>query len=387
MKVVRCRKIAALLFALSLAAFGCGEGDDEPNGGLSNGPSSNSSNSNNSNSNSDPDAGGDADVGADADTGGDADTGDNGGAPDEEGNHCGEPTDLGELAVDETHTFESSLLEPAGDLDTSCERDEAGETARVFSFEPDEDARLSIWSTVSPSQYDLREGGCESPEEVLTCSTTGTAGADLQGGQTYHLVIWGDAMQEDFDLELDLEATICEADEEPWCEPADNQRQECDRGTDIETADCIEECADETICQGDTCDTSLEVDLSSTSEATMTGNLGAYTDNWNAADLSEGECAFEESNSNPDTPEADTFFEVPGLEAGQTLTVDSSLSGDYTFFVLDTCGADSCLFALDDDDQGDQRLEWEVPADGDYTVVVEPSSGTERDFEFGISVD
>lgn len=331
----------------------------------------------------DPDTG--ADVGPDApdpDTG-DPDTGDDAdsGTP-AEGASCASPTDLGSLAAGQEHTFNSSLLEPASTLDTTCDLGATGSGVRVFALEVDVTSRVEFWTTLSPSRLDLRDGDCSSPTEVITCTDGGTYTATLEAGKTYHLAVWGDFNVGDFQMRATVQEAVCSPGEPNWCDSG--MLNECDRGTSIDAYTCADSCADASSCSADACEAPVAVDLSGGSAVTLSGNTGAYTGTWTADQVTN--CGFVQGDNGPDTPYAEMFFEVSGLQRNDQLVVDSNSPGDYAFFVLDACSASECLVAVDDDvDTGGQRLDWRVPADGSYLVVIEALATGDRDFEFQFS--
>lgn len=375
-----CSRVLILLLVLFSFA-GCGEVDDE-NNDFSN--FSNRSNSSGGDADAEIDAGGDGgDIGEDAEPEPDAET-DADPPVVAEGSSCTKPTDLGSLSAGQEHQFNSTLVAPADGLDSSCDLESEGvETGvRVFSFEVDVASRVGFFTTASPSRLDLRRGGCDEPDEVLTCTQFGNYTADLQPGETYYLAVWGDFNQGDFELRANVREAICNPEEPNWCEAG--ELNECRNAASIETYGCVEDCASETACTGDTCEAAVAVDLSTSSSATHTGQLGAYTNTWTADQLTD--CGFNDSGAGTDTPNAEVMFEVSGLSAGQQLSVASVLPGDVAFYVLADCSADQCLAAVDSDDLGDQRLAFDVPEDGTYHVVVESLTGGEREFQFEFEV-
>ncbi|MFP4598538.1 MAG: hypothetical protein ACOC9J_00240 [Persicimonas sp.] len=373
-----CSRVLILLLVLFSLA-GCGEVDDE-NNDFSN--FSNRSNGSGGDADAEIDAGGDGgDIGgpdAEPDAETDADP-----SEVDEGSSCTKPTELGSLSAGQEHQFNSTLVAPADGLDSSCDLESEGVDTgvRVFSFEVDVASRVGFWTTVSPSRLDLRRGGCADADDVLTCTSRGSHTDDLQPGETYHLAVWGDFNQGDFELSLNVTEAICDPEAPAWCE--DGELNECPNSSRIETSSCIDDCADDAACSGDACSSAVPVDLSNTTTANFTGNLGAYTNTW-SADQKDA-CGFE-GGAGFDTPNGEAIFEVSGLTAGQQLDVESVRTGDYAFYVLDSCADDTCLAAVDSDDSGDQRMSFDVPADGSYIVIIEPLTGTDLDFEFAFEV-
>lgn len=325
-----------------------------------------------------------------SDDGGGFDGGDVGEEPDgsgqvAEGSSCAEPTDLGTLAAGEVHNFNTSLLEPDAALTTTCDPGTSNTGVRVYSFQVETLSRVELWTTLSPSTFDLRAGGCESPSEVLTCTSGGQYTAELQSGQTYHLVVWGDInIGASFTLRATVQEAVCSVDDGDWCE--NGEYNECVQNVSVRSSACIDDCLSGTQCRGDICAGPIPVDMSSGATVTHTGNTRAYTSEFDADPIAR--CATDGPGNadGPSTPNAEQFFEVSGLSAGQTLVVDSKLQGDYAFFVLESCGANECVGAADSDDAGNDRLVWEVPADGSYIVVVEKFSVTNQNFEFSFEL-
>jgi hypothetical protein len=366
----------SIVCSLILLLGACGDELDDNNGGIVN---------------PDPDAGDtageDTDPGADADTdaGFDADTetdGDGGGGGDDvDGASCSRPTSLGSLAAGQEHSFNHTLVEPMSSLATTCDLGSGGTGVHVFAVEVDVTSRVEFWTTASPSVLDLRTGGCDTPDDVLTCTDGGSYTATLSPGETYHLAVWGDINAADFELRATVQEALCSVDEPDWCEAG--ELNECVQNVSIRSFSCVDSCLDESSCSADACASAVTVDLSSGSTVTHTGDTGAYTSTWSADQMPQ--CGFSDGSAGPDTQFAETFFEVTGLTAGQELTVESTSSGDYAFFVLQDCSANECVEAVDGDDSGNQRMVWTVPQDGSYIVVVESLAAGDRSFDFEFS--
>lgn len=359
-------RLAIVLLASTLI-FACGDQEDDLGG---------NNVSLSDTGNNDPDT--DFDVGPDA--GPDADPEPDAG-DDDPGSSCGIPTDLGSLGAGQEHRFDATLVAPSTSLDSTCDVGSVDTGVHVFTFETDTDARVSLWTSLSPSRLDLRRGGCTSPDDVLTCTGGGTYNFNTSAGQTHHLAVWGDFNHGDFELRLEVTEAVCNPDEPDWCE--DGQIKECRQGTSIDTNDCLDECSGDAACGADSCASAITVDMSATSEQTFSGDQHAYTSTWNASGRSD--CGTSPGSPGSDTSNEEVFLEVTGLSAGDELIVESLGSGDFVFFVLDDCSADSCLFASDGD-SGDERLVWQVPAAGTYIVVVESWQRRSRPIEFKISV-
>lgn len=376
--MIKCSKLAYLCAFIFLVAA-CGDDTQDNNGTVivdpDTGPEEDVS--------TDVDAGPDAQADADAGPGDDADGGSDGGdgGTGGEGASCAEPTDLGTLSAGQEHQFDSTLLAPADALDSTCDLGNASTGVRVFSFQVEVDSRVGFWTNLSPSRLDLRDGSCDSPTEVITCTDGGAYTASLEAGKTYHLVVWGDFNVGDFQLRADVQEAVCSVNEPDWCDAG--QMNQCVQGISVRSTSCADDCFDQTSCRADTCSSAIPIDVSSGS-ATYSGDTGAYTSAWTADQMPS--CGFSNGAAGPDTPNAEAFFEVSGLANGDLLTVESTSSGDYAFFVLDGCSATECLAAVDSDENGDQRLEWRASQAGTYIVVIEALAGGDRSFDFQFSV-
>jgi hypothetical protein len=363
-------RLAIILLASTLFVA-CGDEEDDLGPGNIGVPDT-------GNNQPDVDAGVDVgdEVGADVD---DNDTGDT--SDDEAGSSCGAPTDLGSLAAGQEHSFDANLVAPATSLDSSCDISSLDSGVQVFAFETDVAARVSVWTSLSPSRMDLRQGGCADADDVLTCTDGGNYNFNTSAGETYHLVLWGGVNQGDFEVRLDVTEALCDPSEPNWCE--NGQMNECRQGTSIDSDDCLDACADDTACGADACEAAIAVDLSATNQKTYTGDQHAYTSTWNASGRTN--CGMTAGDDGSDTPNEEAFFEVSGLTAGQELVVESQGTGDFAFFVLEDCDANSCLAAADADVNGNQAMVWEVPDDGSYIVVVEAWQRRSRTLEFSFS--
>ncbi len=290
--------------------------------------------------------------------------------------------DLGVLSTAEP-TVVSRTLQSARGAPTSCAPSGQNRGEYIFAFEADTLAILEVSvsaTTTDPISFGLYEESCDTNAE-LYCSQQSPWRAIVEPDKTYYLNVQAgeDTPTNTFNVSFSFEDAAC-VPGEASC--TDGAVEHCQQGTEVDTYSCAQDCSAQDDCTGDTCEAALTVEPTvGDTPVTLRGDRRAYTHQWNAADLSD--CEASESLENGDTTAMEVFARVPNLLAGQTLTVgDASGSGSYLYYVIDDCAATSCRQAMFIDDNGDNRLAWDVPEDGDYIVVIEALSSTSRPFQF-----
>ncbi|QDG51728.1 hypothetical protein FIV42_13515 [Persicimonas caeni] len=356
--------LAALLCALQVVA--CGEQNNEPAPG-------NQIGTNEPN----PTDAGTTDSGADAPL---ADATDHDTEP--QAGCDGAHEDLGTLSVG-SPTVVSRTLKSTQGAPTSCAPNGDNRGEYVFTFRAEELAIAEVLvsaSTTAPISFGLYENSCEADAELF-CSQQSPWRAIVEPQHTYYLKVQAgqDTPDKAFNISIGLEPAAC-IPGETTC--SDGASEACVQGTSVETYSCAGDCSSGDACNGDTCETALVVEPTPSGQTVVVqGDRRAYTHRWNAADFTG--CEASETLENGDTTAMEVFARVPSLLAGQTLTVaDASGAGSYLYYVLDDCAATSCREAMFIDDGGENRLVWDVPADGDYIVVIEALSSTSRPFQF-----
>ncbi len=151
----------------------------------------------------------------------------------------------------------------------------------------------------------------------------------------------------------------------------------CQAGTSEAEYACGTGCMN-AACLGDTCDTALEV----TASGSYTGNIEAFDGTLDFG--TQPSCSLG-GDQGIATPGPEIVLSLPGLEAGQTVTVDASMNddNDNAIFVLDQCtDQEGCLAAIDIG----EVLTWDVEADGDYFIVIDKTTDSPNPFNYTIDI-
>ncbi len=292
---------------------------------------------------------------------------------------CEEPQDVGTLDVATSHSFSGSTAEYADSLLTAC-----GGTAErsgpdyAFQFQVSETATATATLTTTAAidfVIEVRGDECDGEDVGLLCSDSADVQFLVEAGRTYFVVVEpGSGIDRgDFDLALEFSAG-------PACTPVGGAT--CDAGEVTRcraNGEVVSSCADACSgdgCLGDTCEAPIVVSGS----MTFSGDAQAYT---NSVDFDDQPTC----STNGDgiaSIGSEVVLSLPGLTAGQTVTVDGSTDDvDQAIFVQQTCGDSAeCLAAVD---LGD-RLTFDVTADGDYFVVVDRLDVQDKPFNFTVDI-
>ncbi len=295
--------------------------------------------------------------------------------------HCGPSfDDLGQLDTGDTATV-SRQMGPASGDHAACASGADSAGAYTLAFTVAQAAILDVQiSSADPNApvFELRKASCATADGALYCADRPGYRAVVEPDTPYFLRVEGaaDTVDEPFHLTYKLEHLECMPGEATCSAGSFDQ---CVQGTSTRSYACAADCADAASCQGDACADALEVAVPADgSPAHVQGDRQAYADHFDATAL-QG-C---EPTGSPGA--MDLFMHVTGLHAGTTLTVTNTATGSYVYYVLDTCAATSCRASMFVDPDGDNRLQWQVPADGDYIIVAEALSNTGRPFAFDVA--
>ena len=295
---------------------------------------------------------------------------------------CAEPFDLGVLSEDGSFSKEVNPVGQPNVLQTTCGQSEES-TQAVFQFSVEAPTRITFdTDEIDPlvpipiMARELRVGSCRQAEAMEWC-TINPRTFDAVPGEPYYLIIesnQGDEMSF-FQMTYEVEQLACSPVGEWSCEGG--ERELCYQGREVRTFACADECAG-VECQGNQCSNPIEV----TGSQTFTGDFGAYE---NSFDFSEAPSCSTAQTTGVDTPGRDLVFALPGLTAGQKVTVDKGDLGLAVIAVMSECRTSrmNCLAG----DTQDGELEWTVPADGSYYVVISPRTTSSGSFEFSIGIE
>lgn len=321
---------------------------------------------------------------------------------------CDRVEDLGTIGPDsEPRTLQGSTVDQRL-LDgyvTACGAGPAPEVGWEMVF----DAPTRVVATITPTSQarwalEVRRGECADSEGFI-CNTTNPSVFVVDAGEPVLLIAEPQSnVRGTFELELQFDTLVCLPIDSTRCDGDDMLR--CEMGGNEEIPyTCGEPCRMGS-CGANTCDNAVEV---TSFPYTFEGSFDSYSSSIDfdqdntcinpALSATPGEPDPGEPDNNiPDvepgamagpieTLGPDVFFSLPGLTAGQKLTVraDSMIGdrGDSVIFVLDACDPMQCLLATD---LGDRLNEWEIPASGDYLVIVDRRGLSGQDLAVSIDV-
>ena len=271
-----------------------------------------------------------------------------------------------------------------------------------FYFKATDDMIVEVIpSSQSPGvewAVDVNKGSCEDYVSVTAggvekngCQKSGSLSTGLLKGET--LFVAAESRRRNtfgrFTLTLKFTPVVCRPVGQQACNGPQVKR--CENGGQFESnLQCTEGCQDDA-CIADVCATAKTWtrDELLAEAKTFTGSSAGYRDTVNFrtatacknpdSEVIPPDPNDPDANPNPpkpgemfkgiSTPGQDTVFKLTGLKKGDLLTVsENGENTDAVVAVLDTCELSTCHVAID---LGDQLVDWSVPKDGDYTVVVD----------------
>lgn len=271
-------------------------------------------------------------------------------------------------------------------------------------------AKLGDNANGVPWGFSLRRGTCDTNEEIVCTPNTSNFFFNILADETYYFVVEPTSGASKGAFTVDLELT------ELVCLPIASRTCATDAGVDginfctgggtredffacptSEGGACT---SAEDSCGGDKCENIIEIAATSGTSYSLTAPYKSYTNSFTFKDattckspdnavLVEGVPDLE--NSPPfklDTPGNDVAIKLTGMIAGQKVNVDASTeigdTGDSAIFIMTGCDVSTCVYGVD---LSDKIEGWEVPADGDYTVVVDRLGGNDTDLSLKIDID
>lgn len=273
-------------------------------------------------------------------------------------------------------------------LQTPCGFGAAPERSYLFTFDKPTRVRAAVTQGSTSWVIDVRDGTCEATAS-LTCDASPQRTFVVPAGETRLITVEPENnARGTFELSLEFEELVCLPVGGTTCSGDDISR--CEQGGLAETTyTCGAPCSMDA-CGGDLCENAIQV---SSFPFRFEGKTNAYKDILDFDDATE--CYYPDGEGEDGmgmgepftTVGEDVTFRLTGLTAGQLLTVDARPAvgnqGDSAIFVLDSCDKSTCHIGRD---LGDALTDWEVPADGDYTVVVERRTLSTADIVVEISV-
>ena len=295
---------------------------------------------------------------------------------------CFNQMDLGVLDISGTKSVQGDTAGFANSLGFGCSKPRDGfsgpENAIRFELSADANVKIDLSSSAAIDwAMDLRTD-CHTSDTSLVCQDPETLSFSGKAGQSYTILVeplFGIDTGK-FTLDFSFESVLCSPAGAYTCD-GDNLTRCVKGGEAVETYTCAAGCADGA-CLGSTCANAIEV----TASQTFTGDTDGLTGELNFG--SQKTCS-PEGIVGINTPGPEIVLSLPGLTAGQQVLVDASMNdqNDNAIFVLDTCSdQNACLSGVD----LGEKLDWTVPADGDYFIVIDKITQTPHPFNYIVEI-
>lgn len=294
---------------------------------------------------------------------------------------CDDGESLGMVDVSQPLTLSGDTRGWADSVVTTCaEGGEFSGAENAFSFEVPAPVLVDVRLTSSAGidwATEVRVDDCRSSDAVLICQDPERFEFLADPGKTYWIVVepLSGIDEGAFDIELTFTELVCSPPGGRSCNGDDVVL--CLAGTSEASFSCGTSCQEGT-CVGDSCAAPHIV----TASASFSGDTEAYSNTLNFEN--QPSCSMSGTQGIA-TPGPELVLLLPELTAGQTVTVDTTMNDDNDngIFVLDSCSdMQGCLAAAD---LGDM-LEFTVPADGDYYVVIDKLSPSPKTFHYTVDI-
>lgn len=285
---------------------------------------------------------------------------------------CPRVKNLGVLEVSKGEVvLEASTVDLETSIAAACTADGAMAPDYVYALEVDApvfiNTSLALVGDVDWA-VEARAGKCEALASVQ-CRDTGETLFYAEPGKKYFLVLEPIAGSQagPFKMSLNFTELVCAPPGEYSCDM--NSRLLCEGGTQERALSCGAAC-EGTTCVGDTCQTALPI-MGVAGTYTFEGTMEAFTNTLDTKAMDKDTCTLPFMGMPQlETPGPEMFYALQGLKAGQRVGVDTREdSNDNSIYVFKGCDVATakCLVV---DDLAD-RINWTVPEDGDYTLVVD----------------
>lgn len=258
-----------------------------------------------------------------------------------------------------THVLQADPSGSENLLNTGCSQDDLSPQA-VFGIEVDQPMQLEATVTDSeladPLAVEVR-AECDNPTLVQDCQV-GAASWSAGTEFPYYIIVEASSGVEiaEFELEIEAAAEVCDSPGEFRCDGDDLVQCYAD-GTEERTFACPYGCEDGE-CIGDSCDNPFVADES----MSVTVDMEPFNNTMNFQNSPQCSTG---GSTGPITSGQDLVFELPGLSAGDEVTLTAPHSS-MAIGIMDSCaGAPQCIAG--DDLNGE--LEWTVQSGGDYYGV------------------
>lgn len=279
------------------------------------------------------------------------------------------------------YNLEGSTFGLSSVISTSCSQDADAVAEYVWSFETTTASFVTATITEDNNTdwvLSVREGDCEPTGERL-CRDSGLVDYLTTEGQRQFIIAEprvGTSAGE-LEIQIEIESAVCTDTDQRACVMDDNI-QVCEGGTSLVNYACGSPCANDQ-CAGDTCANAIA--LMQDGSYSYQGDLRAYDGVFDAMDYDSCKAIA------GTTPGNEVIFSLPGLKSGQTIAINADGAMDQNDNAIFVLGA-SCSQGVEclAGDELLDSMQYTVPADGDYHVVIDSISRVSKPFDYTIEV-
>ncbi len=284
---------------------------------------------------------------------------------------CGLAVDLGELTSGVAVNASGSFLTNGRDtLTASCSGANSTDEM-VVKFTLTERSLVDFaadWTGQFDGTVSIRTSCDDAASEVL-CDDNETGARLLEAGDYFVVLEMKFGNPGTYDLTIQSETSSCTLGQNTCSQ---DTLLTCPNGTVPEPIACPDTCTSGA-CDGDSCASAITV---TGAGGTYTADPGALSSTLNfGSNVSCGSVA---------TPGFEAVFYLPGLTAGQFVTVNALTDDNNVnaIFITSACGATETCVAH----YVSENIDWVVTADGDYYVVVDKLLNSRAPFTYTISI-
>jgi hypothetical protein len=286
---------------------------------------------------------------------------------------CPRVKNLGVLKVaDGEVVLEATTAGLESSVSATCSADGEMAPDYVYALEVDEPAFINTsLALVGDVDWvvEARAGKCEAQAQVQ-CLDSGETLFYAEPGKKYFLVLEpvSGTLAGPLKLTLNFTPLVCAPPGSYTCDMG--TRQLCEGGTRERALVCGAAC-EGAACAGDTCETALPI-MGVAGTYTFEGTLEAFSNTLDTANMDVDTCALGTFMGMPSlaTPGPEVFYALRGMKAGQRVRVDAKTDlNDNAIYLFRGCAV-ATTTCLASDDLAD-AVDFTVPEDGDYTLVVD----------------
>ena len=227
----------------------------------------------------------------------------------------------------------------------------------------------------APTVWALYTEDCRVDSPELSCTNDPSIDMELGPG-TYFLIGIGDVEKAENRVTITQDAYEC-VPGPSTC--TDGEVTQCDNPGNEFILACPGGLCNVDACGGNVCADAVAIALEDGAPETLRSSRRGFSHDWNAEDR-DG-CSLEAGVPAGPSLGVDFVVEFTNLVAGDVLALDAEMSdGNFAFYVLESCAAETCLDAFAFDQNSDNRGEHTVANDGSLFVVFETLGNNNGEF-------